>query len=394
MPNIDQFGFDSIIGHDYIKACLKKLIFDDRKPGSMIFTGAAGVGKLSMAIQYALGILCQNPTEDGACGKCNSCLSYVNAMNPNICFWYRKGQMSTTIDQMRNLKTVSGFAPINNKYKINIIQSADTLNEEAANCILKIIEEPPDYLINILIYNNSSNILPTIRSRSYVVRFYPVARQQVFNYLANTYGNSEYLDFASRFAMGSIGRAITILNSSNDARELVAETVDCIRVRQFILPSLAEKIAALSFNPVDLKKKNGVDENKSDYLDYKIKIDKIVSIYDMTDDDLKSNEQGYLPKSPHQVMSSADNILFYLDMLALWLRDIISVISHPDLDDQYIINIDKLDVLQKQANYFNNIEEILEIIDIIWNAKDRISSNINMLLSVEAMLAQMSFVRK
>jgi len=384
----DTKGFDKIVGHDYVKKCLLGLDKNSR-PNTMIFTGSKGVGKLTTAVEYSLLLMCENPLENGACYQCHSCKSYEKGLNPNIAFWYPKGQ-NTSIDQMRNLKNLSNFSPIGSKYKINIIQDADTLNEESSNSILKIVEEPPEYLVNILLYDNPTNILPTLRSRAYILIFFPLSKELIYNYLNLIYSDrKEIIEFVSRYAMGCIGRAKLLMECNNldEIRELIYTTIDEIISNPFAMEYLAERFSEIKFLFPEISQ-NPKESLKST----NIRFDNIVSVENMNDNDLKSNEQGYVPKPPKLSMTAKDNILELLDMLALYFRDLsLMKLANAELIDEQIINIDKIELLNLQKKSFGQIERIIKCINIIWSVKEKINGNVNANLCLESLFSKMIF---
>ena len=384
----DTKGFDKIVGHDYVKKCLLALNKKDI-PNTMIFTGAKGVGKLTAAVEYSLLLMCENPLPNGACYECHSCKSYEKSLNPNIAFWYPKGQ-NTSIEQMRNLKNLSNFAPLGSKYKINIIQDADTLNEESSNSILKIMEEPPDYLVNILLYDNPANIIPTLRSRAYVLNFSPLSNELVYRYLNSKYSDQkEIIDFVSRYAMGCIGRARLLMECDNldEIRELVYTAVGEIISNPFAIEYLAEKFSSVKFSFPEISK-----ESNKNLAEVNVHSDRVFSVESMNDDDLKSNEQGFVSKPPKLSMTSKDCVLELLDMLALYLRDLsLMKLENTELINEQIINIDKIEFLQFHEKSFGEIKRIMKCIDIIWSVKEKIKGNMNINLCLESLFSKMIF---
>ena len=358
-----SFGFNKIVGNDFAKNYLLKLVREKNCPQSLVLTGQNGVGKLTLAIEFALALLCQNPTDSGACGKCNSCHTYASGMNPNIYFWYPKGQ-NTTIDQMRSLKENAGYAPIRNKYKVNIIQNADTLNTEASNSILKVIEEPPEYLVNILVYDNQANILQTIRSRSILVALNPVEFSLIKKHLTENFGvESDYAEFLSRYSMGSVGKAVRFIDNAKagDFREAIFNCIESVIAKPHDILSLADFLS---------NKNNYIEENKNSVVD---------------SEELKSNVAGYMPVPVEQEKSNIEAVLLAIDMLCILLRDLLVVLSG---EDNTIVNIDKKDIVVKLANKLT-VEKITSAIKIAWTTKDKIKSNVNLLLSLEDMLSKM-----
>ncbi len=353
-----DLSFASIAGQSGIKESLLRLVHSEDKPNSMVFSGPKGVGKLTCACAYAAACLCSQPTEQGACGKCNACLSFAAGMNPNVFFWFRKKQ-NTTIDQMRRLTGLAAYAPVGSRYKINVIQDGDSLNEEASNSILKTIEDSPDYLITLILYNNRENILPTIRSRSFDLGFRPLDTETVARSLSRSDDSGA---FAARASGGSIGRALLLANAPclGEARELAAETVFGVMRDTYALLSLSERIAALDFNsPEDAAEREKNEEA------------------------LKSPME-YLSYPFYPALSAVDNIAEFCSLLALWLRDLLLVTTEGPREQ--LVNSDKTELLSKQAAAFRDPAVLSAMIREIWLRQDRLRQNANGQLTLEGML--------
>lgn len=355
-----DFGFSHIPGNEGVKKYLSALVMGKNVPQSVIITGEEGVGKLALAEQFALALLCENPTEEGACGKCSSCRAYGDGNNPNIAYWYPKGQ-NTTIDQMRTLKELSGYTPAKGRYKINIIEKGDTLNEEASNSILKIIEEPPEYLVNILIYNNPHNILQTIRSRSITVGMSPVSREILEEYLKKKSDlDDKTVSFASFLAMGSVGKAREFLE--NDKREELRKLIfDCVR--------------GVTSKPMDLLYLADMIADKKNYYSDTGRPDA---------DEIKQSPRNYFFAPVECEITQMQAVLNFLDILALVFRDIIVC----RCGSENIINTDRREETEKLSGKISE-EKAGEAIRIIWKTKDKIRSNVNMTIALQSMLCRL-----
>ncbi|MBQ7526068.1 MAG: hypothetical protein IJT09_06505, partial [Abditibacteriota bacterium] len=153
-----------IVGCDFPKKILASAVTSGNQAGAYLFFGPRGVGKTLTAMEFAKALNCENPVEGGSCDECASCRSIDHGHSPDIMLWSPEGQ-NTKIEQMRHMREEAWHAPLRMKFKVNIIEKADTMNEESSNSVLKLLEEPPDYLVNILLYENTSRILDTIASR-------------------------------------------------------------------------------------------------------------------------------------------------------------------------------------------------------------------------------------
>lgn len=359
--NMPDFGFSTVPGNNAAKNYFLNLLKSENIPQSIIITGEEGLGKLRIAEQFVMALLCEKRNEDGACGKCNSCLSYIQRQNPNAAYWYPKGQ-NTTIDQMRSLKEMSAYTPAKGKYKINIIEKGDTLNEEASNSILKIIEEPPKYLINILLYSNPHNILQTIKSRSIAVNLNPVSKDLIKDYIMKHYDISEdYGEFVSLFSMGSVGRAKMFLeNEKRDIfRQLIFDAAKSILTDPMDILYIADRLGDRNFYFSETGKEKA--------------------------EDIKNSPKNYFLYAVECEYTQSQCVFFALDMLSLVLRDMLAVICGAENET---VNRDRLDEIKKLAEKTAK-EKIIKSIRIIWQTKDKLRANINTSIALQSMLCRM-----
>ena len=194
--------FQNIIGHEDIKRYFRKAIESGQIAHSYIFEGIEGVGKKTMAQEVAKILLCED--ENKPCGKCRACKLVESGNNPDINF-VDKDTKVTKIDTIRE-KVVKDMEikPFGN-YKVIIINEADTVTVEGQNAMLKTIEEPPSYGIIILMTQNLSKLLPTIISRCIHVKFNPLNRGQMLEYLKHKSLSEQKKMVYAQFSEGSIG---------------------------------------------------------------------------------------------------------------------------------------------------------------------------------------------
>ena len=153
-------SFEKIIGNNKIKNELIKAFSTNSIAHSYIFSGQYGIGKKQIAIEFAKMILCLNK-DNAPCGKCKSCLELENDNNPDFNIIKPDGKIK--IDQIRQMLEKVYEKPIISDKKVYIIDDAETMTVEAQNCLLKTLEEPPEYIVIILITSNESNLINTIK---------------------------------------------------------------------------------------------------------------------------------------------------------------------------------------------------------------------------------------
>lgn len=200
-------SFENIIGNDKVKKILNKTIDSNNILHSYLFLGVEGVGKSIFAKEFAKMILC-NDKQNKPCGKCKSCLEFENNNNPDF-MMIENEEKVIKIEQIRLMNTKISEKPITSDRKVYIINNSETMTKEAQNCLLKTLEEPPEYATIILIASNENKLLNTIRSRCIKINYSRIENDQILRYLQeNTKENinEELIPFAG----GSIGKAIKI----------------------------------------------------------------------------------------------------------------------------------------------------------------------------------------
>lgn len=211
----DRIGFDKIIGQDLAKHVLIKAVREQEPSHAYLFLGLQGTGKTTTALEFAKALNCENPNGGNACGGCAICRAIEHGNFPDITVWSPDGQ-NTKIDQMREMREASHFKPMRGKWKVNIVEQSDTLNEDSASCILKLVEEPPDYLINILLYKNAATVLATIRSRCQLIRFTQVNIDELTQRLTEDHElDSHEAEFLATYSQGCPGVAIGLIDNDS-----------------------------------------------------------------------------------------------------------------------------------------------------------------------------------
>jgi DNA polymerase-3 subunit delta' len=147
----------------------------DRLPHSLLFSGPAGLGKNSFAQRFAAGLLCATPAENGApCGKCKSCHLLSVGNHPDYRVTTIEEDASViTVDQVRELISYLSLRPHTSNRRVVILAPAEAMNINAANSLLKVLEEPPADSVLILVSHRPQLLSATIRSRCARFEFRP-----------------------------------------------------------------------------------------------------------------------------------------------------------------------------------------------------------------------------
>lgn len=201
--------FENILGNDKIKEALKNIIINKNASHSYMFIGVEGIGKKLIATEFSKRLLCNSEKID--CNSCKSCIEFDSKNHPDFLIIEPDGNL-IKIEQIRNMQKKIQEKPIISKRKIYIINDADKMTKEAQNCLLKTLEEPPEYISIILIGNNESSFLPTIKSRCMIIHFEPLKNAEIKKYLQTEFGTDSIniQDDMLDIFQGSIGKAIKL----------------------------------------------------------------------------------------------------------------------------------------------------------------------------------------
>jgi DNA polymerase-3 subunit delta' len=171
-------AWQRVRGHEALTEAFRRAVRRGRLAHAYLFTGAAGIGKRLFAVELAKALLCETPRKPGeldACDHCPSCLLLEAGTHPDF---YQAARPVDAhefpIDLMRELCQKFSLRSARNHGKVVLIDGADDLNDESANCFLKTLEEPPPGSVLILVGSSADRQLPTVVSRCQVVRFAPL----------------------------------------------------------------------------------------------------------------------------------------------------------------------------------------------------------------------------
>lgn len=170
---------DTIIGHKKQRQFLLNSIKAKRVAHAYLFTGEEALGKKTVALQFAQIINCQLLDIDKRpCGKCLSCEQFNKAYIPDL-FFIQPEKQEIKIGQIKDLIEKINLKSYILEYKIVIIDQAEKMNQEAADALLKILEEPPKNSIFILISSYLYLLPPTIISRTQIIDFFLLSQEEI-----------------------------------------------------------------------------------------------------------------------------------------------------------------------------------------------------------------------
>lgn len=196
-------AFEQIVGNSKIKETLNSIIEKKNILHGYMFVGPEGIGKRIFATEFSKMLLCTSESNK-PCNTCKSCIEFGGNSNPDFKIIEPDGN-SIKIEQIRLMNTKIIEKPITSARKVYIINDAQKMTIDAQNCLLKTLEEPPEYATLILICNNEAQMLNTIKSRCTKINFKQLNTEEMTKYFENQIDNN-----VLRLAEGSIGKALKL----------------------------------------------------------------------------------------------------------------------------------------------------------------------------------------
>lgn len=261
--------FKDIIGQEETKSRLIRSVKDGFIPHAQLFCGAEGVGKLPLAIAYAQYLNCEHPGETDSCGTCPSCLKYTHLTHPDLHFVFpvvKKDKREISDDYLTEWRVQVNTSPYfsydqwltsvnaensqgliyvkesdaiirklnlkiyEGKYKVMIIWLPEKMNEESANKLLKILEEPTKNTVFILVSDAPDQIITTIQSRCQRINIRPIDQVDMETVLRNNFQLDDHLAAeVAHIARGSFVKALETISSGEEHRFFFDLFVDMMR---------------------------------------------------------------------------------------------------------------------------------------------------------------------
>lgn len=204
-------SFDNILGNNNIKELLNNSIKSNNILHSYMFVGTDGIGKSLFAKEFSKMILCLS--EIKPCNNCSSCIKFDTNNHPDFMIIDSEDNKNIKIGQIRFLQEQIAEKPIISSRKVYIINNSDLMTVEAQNCLLKTLEEPPEYATIILILSNENKLLNTIKSRCTKISFQDISKEDLIKYADqnNISVNNTLLDICN----GSINKLISLKDDAD-----------------------------------------------------------------------------------------------------------------------------------------------------------------------------------
>jgi DNA polymerase-3 subunit delta' len=334
-------GFDSIIGQKNPIRQLKTFLSNGTLPHALLFTGIDGIGKRSTATQLALALNCSAAHADTdsrqnaltSCGVCPACRQILSGNHPDVQTVTPEGNL-LRIDRIRLLIQTLTMKPFSARHRVVVIDQAQTMNKEAANALLKLLEEPPPHTTLILTALSRSELLPTITSRCRHIAFAPLSHDDLKILLKDSLAMDEaQAEPLAAMADGSFTKARMLANDTWQhqrnwiIRAAGLDTPGALRTRPLTL--------ALAFSA--------------------------------------------------QLALNKEKVQEHLDMLKTWIRDL-SIFRH---QPSRIINRDRKDLIDAVRSDMDE-SQLLDMWESIEKAQKAIAARANLRLTLDIMVLRMA----
>ena len=198
-----------IVGHVENIKMLRHMESSRRMPHAVLLSGPSGIGKFMVASVLGAALLCMAP-DSRPCGGCQSCLQMRYGTHPDYLLVCPDGA-AIKIEQIRKLQHEAALAPYLSSRRVCIIDSAELMTVQAANSLLKVLEEPAGDVVFILVSGNRQMLLATILSRCMAIAFQPLTDLLLTQALAENGFSPEQSEVAARLSRGRMGAALSML---------------------------------------------------------------------------------------------------------------------------------------------------------------------------------------
>ncbi len=281
--------YSDIIGQQEPKQRLLKMVNENRVPHALLFSGREGCGNLAMAIAFAQHLLCSNKTEAGPCNQCGPCGRVSRLVHPDLHLVFPIAKSKTVkssndlltefreafldnhylslnewfdeidaenkqpiipVEEAGDILKKLSYTSYEGSYRIMIIWQPEKMNTEAANKLLKILEEPPEKTVFILACNHPEQLLATIFSRVQQIPFYSVTEDEISTALQQQYHvNADVARQTAILANGNFAEAVQLLSDNEESVSFLnhfqsfmrlALRFDCAKALQWVDDNAAD----------------------------------------------------------------------------------------------------------------------------------------------------------
>ena len=250
----------NLLGHEWAVEMLKQHLTHDSVRHAYLFTGPPGVGRRSLALHFAQSLSCPNPAAPGeACGKCKTCQQIERMQYTDLAVIQAEKEGGTLkVEQIRAVRHSLVLKPYQGKYRVALFLRFQEANPNAANALLKTLEEAPAHVILILTADTSEQLLPTITSRCEILRLRPLPLETVEIFLKDRQVEPASARLLAHISGGRPGYALHLMEDK-DALEFRAKRLDEM---QTLLRSTRHERFAYAEKLTSRKKKDAEAEER------------------------------------------------------------------------------------------------------------------------------------
>jgi DNA polymerase-3 subunit delta' len=228
-----------VIGQDKILSLLDYGLKTNAIAHAYLLVGPRHVGKGTLAVNLAQALNCDGP--EVPCGECRSCQRISEGKHADVTPIGLDSRTEISIDDIRGLQHLANLPPYEGKCKVFIIDEAEYLSTEAANSLLKILEEPPPRVVWLLLAAEEERLLPTIISRCQRLELKPVPSERVQEVLVNSYNlDADKAQLLTRLCHGRLGWAVSVL-ANDDILQQRSQKID--RLVSLLTAGLEQRFA-------------------------------------------------------------------------------------------------------------------------------------------------------
>jgi DNA polymerase III subunit delta' len=319
-----------IIGNEKTIDRLKRSVKSGELSHSYIFEGPDGIGKKTLAMEFARIILCNS--EERPCGSCSSCRKIESGNHPDLFVQKPEKKKNSvkaaySVSDIERIQIEMRRKPNESEKKVFIITEGEKLSLDSQNKFLKTIEEPSENVVTLILVNNANTLLKTTVSRCQLIKLERVSPEALEKYLESRYGQVDRIDTVIAFADGNIGRAIELLKDE-EFQSRRDRTIDMT---------------------IDIMEKD---------------VTKVFSGLKFFEDEKEHTAE-------------------MLDIMMSWFRDLLVV--QKTGSEKHLINKDKARTLKTQTEILT-VSQIYDIVKRVGETKLDIDRNVNYQLAVELLL--------
>lgn len=316
-----------IIGHDWAVALLRRSLAAGRVGHAYLFSGPPHIGKTKLALALAQALNCEQP--ERPCGECPSCLKVARGSHPDVRVIVGEGAGGIKIEQIRALQREASLAPYEGRYRVLILRRIDQASNEAANSLLKTLEEPPAHVVLALTAVHPESLPLTVVSRCQSLELRPTAHHVIEAALRERGLQPAQARLLAQLSGGRVGWA---LSTSQDDTALDQRRHD--------LDQLVELLSA----------------DRVERLEFAL-------------------ERSRDPEAvQHQI-----------ELWTTWWRDLLLLCCQ---DENHVVNTDRIDNLRRMAEQIT-LRQTWGVLKALQTTAEQLAANVNRRLALEGLLLKL-----